>query len=59
VLANWAFFWGTVADMNIATVATLPNRYAVSLEDHAIFNVLKQFTIAFFVLGFNFADFFE
>jgi hypothetical protein len=41
VLANWAFFWGTVANMNIATVATLPNRYAVSLEDHAIFNVFE------------------
>ena len=59
MITDRAFLWRRIANVNVATVAALPNRYTVSLEDHAIFNILKQFTITLFVLGFNFADFFE
>ena len=59
MIANWANFWSGVANMNIATVATFPDRHAVALKDHAFLDIFDEFKIALFVMSFDFADFFE
>ena len=59
MFADWADFWRRIANMNVATVAALPNRYAITLEYDALFDVFEDFLVAFFVFGFNLANFFE
>ena len=59
MLTDWAFFWGTIANVDIATVAALPNGYAITLENDAFFDIFEEFLIASFMLSFDFANFFE
>ena len=57
MFANWAFFRGVVANMNVAAVATLPYGYAVTFEYDALFEVIEELAVALLVFSLDFADF--
>lgn len=57
MFANWAFFRGVVANMNVATVAALPDGHAVAFEYDALFEVVEELAVALLVFSLDFADF--
>ncbi len=59
VFADWADFGGGVADINVTTVAALPDGDLVALENDIVFDVIKEFKIAIFVFFLDGGDSFK